>query len=1207
MTFFDHIPPAPRDLATAVENSLNRISISALNASDLDVGHDRCHSLSTVRSSVSRASLEPSPPPRKPERPPKGKERVPSSTPDAGRSGVSAEASPEPSRCSSSAPSSPRLPPREPSEDEIVVAAREPNRALKDALNPHAALMDAAKRCCPCKKDCKTSGERKRLCPCLLSGRGCNKSCIPSAAVPSKCYASPERAAERARTHGPERHAERPVTPIDGPAPAPTPAPVPRSVPDPTAAHPLQNVGLRDTITDIATEAKDNSGAIRIGHLPHPSLRVAIAREYRLCLEMQAQGSALEFALADEVMSVIPWLLLQRPGRSTKVSARVFERRLTLWQSGHLQTLHTEAKHHASNARTRFRGNSRGTGGLERQDDGWRVSVEHAENLRSQVGSGLLGQAARGLFDSDSGPPLEPSDEVLEKLKALHPDPRPDPDPGGDMPAPLPPGVFDGIDGKLIRSLAGQLRGGAGPSGLSSELLRLLCRAQGNESDKLCEAIAAVARRLASSPLPPGSLAHLIACRLVALRKGDNGIRPIGVGEVLRRLMCKSILAVTKQDLQDACGAVQTASGVSGGCEAAAHSLQSLWDKPETEVIFLVDARNAFNSMGRARALRSARIHCPTLATAFQNFYGSEGLLLLGDGKSLRSREGTTQGCPLGMAMFSINSVPLIAKVSRDGVIQVWYADDSAAGGTVTATHAWFKHLQEAGAEFGYEPRPEKCVAVVKPEAMSSFERTFGHLMGENGIQVVCPGIEPLEEEEGANAERLLGNRYLGAGLGTSAFREAWVAKKVEGWVEDVKKMSALGRTHPQVAYSLLVRTLIPRWRYSMRTTRCDPRVFDPLENALMEAFFPTVLGWVPDTNELRARCALPCRHGGLGIPVAGALARHEAKASTALTKQLHDAIISQDGDYRPDALAGKLMREERLRKRDVACKAEADTLAEGLDGRAARGFQEARLRGGSAWLSFAPLDSLGLGLDRVAFRDAVALRMGVPFPDPLPATCPSCGEPFSLDHALSCKRGGWVFRRHREVSRAWGRYFRRAGATAVNYEPLLPRLPPGAAARSTTTDSFGARADVHAVGLLSDEAIDDFFDIAVIDTGASRYDDKSSLRALEAYEKLKDAIYADRIVPIGRFTPLVCSIFGTLAPRAATTAHKVARAVDPDRDERDAVLDLHAVQIQAAIIKAVSLCLRARSSCKLPPLSKSQGLPQDVSGAMMGLGQEEP
>ena len=55
------------------------------------------------------------------------------------------------------------------------------------------------------------------------------------------------------------------------------------------------------------------------------------------------------------------------------------------------------------------------------------------------------------------------------------------------------------------------------------------------------------------------------------------------------------------------------------------------------------------------------------------------------------------------------------------------------------------------------------------------------------GIQVVCSGIPDLDRVEGAEMDRFLGQRYLGAGLGAVASREACVRKKVFGWAEYVE------------------------------------------------------------------------------------------------------------------------------------------------------------------------------------------------------------------------------------------------------------------------------------------------------------------------------------------------------------------------------------------------------------------------------------
>lgn len=213
---------------------------------------------------------------------------------------------------------------------------------------------------------------------------------------------------------------------------------------------------------------------------------------------------------------------------------------------------------------------------------------------------------------------------------------------------------------------------------------------------------------------------------------------------------------------------------------------------------------------------------------------------------------------------------------------------------------------------------------------------------------------------------------------------------------------------------------------------------------------------------------------------------------------------------------------------------------------------------------------------------------MGMDLPDTLPTLCPSCGSEMSLEHALECKRGGWVMRRHHEVVRSWKRYFERGGARSVQVEPVLRPLPRGSSARPSTNFADDARADLV---VRSSEGRDEFFDVAVLDTGAPTYAHKTSAKALADYEERKCAMYSDRVAPFGTFTPLICSVYGTLAPAAAATAARVARGVDAGREERDAVVDLHAAMLQAAVIKATALCLRARSFSVLPPVASAGSL----------------
>ena len=235
-----------------------------------------------------------------------------------------------------------------------------------------------------------------------------------------------------------------------------------------------------------------------------------------------------------------------------------------------------------------------------------------------------------------------------------------------------------------------------------------------------------------------------------------------------------------------------------------------------------------------------------------------------------------------------------------------------------------------------------------------------------------------------------------------------------------------------------------------------------------------------PFSGGLRARCALPTRHGGLGIPNSVDLANQEWDASHALTGSLQKALLERADHFRIDPRTIQTNRAARLRARDEELKKIADDMAQGLSGRAARGFEEARLRGGSSWLSFAPLDELGLSMDRQTFRDAVALRMGVELPDGMPASCPSCGEDADLDHLLSCKKGGGVVRRHNEVMRAWKRYFEKAGYRTVHLEPVLRTLPPGALPRTGANTAPEVRADLVVRG---DDDCNHYYDGAITDT----------------------------------------------------------------------------------------------------------------------------
>ena len=137
-------------------------------------------------------------------------------------------------------------------------------------------------------------------------------------------------------------------------------------------------------------------------------------------------------------------------------------------------------------------------------------------------------------------------------------------------------------------------------------------------------------------------------------------MRPIGVGEVIRRIMGK---CVTKQDAIDAYDSLQVCTGHKSGSKAAVHAMRSIFDADDTDAVLIIDASNTFNSLNSTAALHNITVLCLSIATYAINTYRRHtGLLIMG-GKELQSAEGITQGDPAAMSLYAVSLHPLIAQL----------------------------------------------------------------------------------------------------------------------------------------------------------------------------------------------------------------------------------------------------------------------------------------------------------------------------------------------------------------------------------------------------------------------------------------------------------------------------------------------------------------------------------------------------------------
>ena len=88
------------------------------------------------------------------------------------------------------------------------------------------------------------------------------------------------------------------------------------------------------------------------------------------------------------------------------------------------------------------------------------------------------------------------------------------------------------------------------------------------------------------------------------------------------------------------------------------------------------------------------------------------------------------------MPMYGLATIPLIRRL--DGLCkQIWYADDSAAIGTIEQLHhAWWNRLAAEGPTFRYFPNPSKTWLVTKQGHFDKASNTFAG----SGVNVTLDG-----------------------------------------------------------------------------------------------------------------------------------------------------------------------------------------------------------------------------------------------------------------------------------------------------------------------------------------------------------------------------------------------------------------------------------------------------------------------------------
>ena len=632
------------------------------------------------------------------------------------------------------------------------------------------------------------------------------------------------------------------------------------------------------------------------------------------------------------------------------------------------------------------------------------------------------------------------------------------------------------------------------------------------------------------------------------------GVRPIGIGEVPRRIIAKSVLSLFREDIQDAAGPLQVCAGQEGGCEAAIHAMRQFFSDDDIQGALLVDASNAFNSLNRQASLHNIRFICPPLSQILVNTYRAPIRCII---------TTRTQGDPLAMAMYALAVKPLISNLRSDvpNVKQVWYADDASGASSIEDLRKFWDSLNQHGDNYGYHPNSTKTHLVVKPD----HEAKARALFADTGVNITTDG-----------------KRHLGAAIGSKAFTTQYVSEKVNSWCDEINQLAHIAITQPHSAYCAYTHGLSSKWTFLTRTIPDISELLQPLEDSIHNHLIPAITGRPPCSQIERDLIALPIRLGGLGIINPVSSAESSFKASSNLTAPLVAAIATQDLNHHLSRSATKEIKISIHKNNRQIQKHTAEHVYNQLTPQLKRSVDLAKERGSSSWLSVLPLDDHGFSLHKGDFRDALCLRYGWSLPH-TPAKC-NCGSPFSVDHAMICPMGGFPTIRHNELRDLTATLLTQVCHNVATEPHLQPLSGESMSLRSAiTTDN--ARVDIRANGFWTG-AQDAYFDVRVFHPNAPSNAGSIS-SAFKKHEDAKKRAYGQRIRQIeqGVFTPLVFASTGGLGREATTFYKRLADLLANKRDKPyPVVMGWLRCKLSFAAVRSSILCIRgSRSSANRP------------------------
>ena len=202
--------------------------------------------------------------------------------------------------------------------------------------------------------------------------------------------------------------------------------------------------------------------------------------------------------------------------------------------------------------------------------------------------------------------------------------------------------------------------------------------------------------------------------------------------------------------------------------------------------------------------------------------------------------------------------------------------------------------------------------------------------------------------------------------------------------------------------------------------------------------------------------------------------------------------------------------------------------------------------KGYSVWLTSLPIHEFGFTLHKRAFQDDLALRYNWQ-PLQAPSVC-GCGTKFSIEHSLSCPKGGFPSIRHNEIRDLTANLLTEV-CNDVCIEPELLPIDGEVFTGASSYTQAGARLDIAANRFWGGRFERSFFDVRVFNPHAPS---NRRPRCYRKHKLEKKRHYEQRVreVEHSSFTPLVLSATGSMANEATVFYKRLASCLATKWDQ---------------------------------------------------------